>query len=90
MFDIRLGFYKLLKSTERVGGKKENNTSLGNTDFMYFFHTQLAVFLPNMSPKLAVMSVMDVPLKATLQNLPPEDFECFSVHLGPTSFYRAD
>lgn len=44
MFDIRLGFYKLLKSAEREEGGKKQNISLGNTDFMYFFHTQLAVF----------------------------------------------
>ena len=47
MFDITDCLCELLKCMDGTGGrtkKKKKKKSCGNTDFMYFFHTQLGMF----------------------------------------------
>ena len=46
MFDITDCLCELLKCMDGTGGrtKKNKKKSCGNTDFMYFFHTQLGMF----------------------------------------------
>lgn len=65
MFDISVCFGKLLKSTE--GGEKKNGMET-LTSCITFSHTAGHVLL-NMSPKLAMMSMMDVAPQAALSEL---------------------